>query len=63
MQPLQTVKTETLLELMIISVRNFEKRLNSLLDQKLYKKEIGPTVYGLFETKQLLFSSIKTNYK
>ena len=62
MQPLQTVKTETLLALLIISVRNFEKRQNSLFAQKLYEKEIGPTVYGLFDTKHLLFSSIKTNY-
>ena len=62
MQPLQTVKKETPLELLIISVWNFEKRLNSLIEQKLYKKEIGPAVYGLFETKQLLFSSIKTNH-
>ena len=39
MQPLQTVKTETLLELFIISEWNFEKRLNSLIEQKLYQKK------------------------
>ena len=56
MQPLQTVKSETLADLLIKLVRNFEKRLIRPLSEKLYKKEIGPTAYGLYETKHLLFS-------
>ena len=55
MQLVRMVKTETLSELVISLVRHFEKRLNSLIEQNLYKREIGPSVYGLFETKHLLF--------
>ena len=38
-----------------ISAKFWEKTY-SPIEQKLYKKEIGPTVYGLYETKHLLFS-------
>ena len=58
MQPLQTVKSETLADLLIRLVRNFEKRLIRPLSKSFIKKKSVPQ--SMDYTKQNIYCFLRS---